>query len=306
MRIGTTYLVNILKYGYPPKVEDDFKGFELLGKLGFHYMEMEGLGREHAAHVRQNVNEYRRALADSGIHIHNFCVVDPALTSLDAKEQEQAFSNFQQMVEIGLLLGTETFHLASYAPPVHYNGRVPYALDGGEYVFGPQARVTIPDDFSWPHVWENLVRSCQRCADYVATFGKILLMEPRIGEVICSVDSMLRLLEYVDRPNLKANFDVGHFSAQRENVSLALMKLEGKFANIHIADNRPTDTDHLAIGCGDVDWQEFFRILKRMDYQGYLGLDLGARTDEELISALLASREKIRQYCEEAEIAIEW
>ena len=41
-------------------------------------------------------------------------------------------------------------------------------------------------------------------------------MEPRVGEVICSVDSMIRLLDDVNSDYFKANFDTGHFSAQRE------------------------------------------------------------------------------------------
>lgn len=77
------------------------------------------------------------------------------------------------------------------------------------------------------------------------------------------------------RPNFQANFDTGHFSAQRENVALALTKLEGRFANIHISDNDPVNTNHLPIGDGSIDWLEFFRVLKLMRYEGYLGLDLG-------------------------------
>ena len=102
-------------------------------------------------------------------------------------------------------------------------------------------------------------------------------MEPRVGEVICSVDSMIRLIKDVGAANFKANFDTGHFSAQRENVVLALMKLEGMFANIHLSDNNPANTDHLPLGQGIIDWEEFFRVLKMQGYEGYLGLDLGNR-----------------------------
>src|SRR5438552_934579 len=98
-----------------------------------------------------------------------------------------------------------------------------------------------------------------------AHYRKTVIMEPRIGEVICSVDSLLRLIEHVTRPNFQANFDTGHFSAQRENVVLALAKLAGKFANVHVSDNDPVDTNHLPIGNGSIDWLEFFRTLKAMD-----------------------------------------
>jgi protein FrlC len=102
-------------------------------------------------------------------------------------------------------------------------------------------------------------------------------MEPRVGEVICSADSLLRLIHDVGLPNFKANFDTGHFSAQRENVTLALAKLEGQFANIHLSDNDPANTDHLPIGQGTIDWHEFVRALHAAGYNGYLGLDMGGR-----------------------------
>jgi sugar phosphate isomerase/epimerase len=142
-------------------------------------------------------------------------------------------------------------------------------------------------------VWRALVESCQACADIAARHGRTVLMEPRVGETICSVDSLLRLIEDVDRPNFKANFDTGHFSAQRENVVLALAKLRGKFANIHVSDNNPVNTGHLPIGDGLIDWEEFFRTLKEMRYDGYLGLDLGPT--KSLVRGYRKSVERIQE-----------
>src|SRR5690242_8274686 len=73
----------------------------------------------------------------------------------------------------------------------------------------------------------------------------------------------------------KANFDTGHFSAQRENVVLALAKLKGHFANVHAADNHPSNSEHIPIGEGCIDWREFLLTLHVMGYNGYFGLDLG-------------------------------
>ena len=42
LKIGTTYLYTIMKYGYPPKPEDDFRAFEAIAEMGFRYLEMEG------------------------------------------------------------------------------------------------------------------------------------------------------------------------------------------------------------------------------------------------------------------------
>lgn len=276
MRLSLTYLYTIFRYGYPPTLEDDFKVLPEIRKLGFRFIETEGLGARKLFALSRRRERMRAALEENGLHVHNFCVVDPDLVSLNTAKQKQALERFKLGAGLAQFLGAETLHLASYAPPVRYLKGKPYQLGAkGGYKFAGNDRVRIPGGFRWDRVWNALVRSCRDCAGIAADHGKTVIMEPRVGEVICSVDSLLRLIEDVGRPNFKANFDTGHFSAQRENVPLALMKLEGKFANIHIADNNPTDAEHLPIGDGAIDWEEFFRVLKGLGYEGYLGLDLG-------------------------------
>ncbi|MGH9326392.1 MAG: sugar phosphate isomerase/epimerase family protein [Terriglobia bacterium] len=276
MKISMSYLYVIFKYGYPHKLADVLKALPEIQKMGFRYLEMEGLGQPLLMSLYKNRDTLVKALSDSGLHVHNFCVVNPDLVSVDAARRSRALDLFKIGAEMGDLLGAETLHLASYAPPVRYLEAKPYGLGNKTgYRFVDQVRIHIPKGFDWNEVWSALVASCQACADIAAQHGKTVLMEPRIGEVICSVDSLLRLIEQVQRDNFKANFDTGHFSAQRENVVLALMKLQGQFANIHVADNDPKNANHLPIGKGVIDWPEFFQVLKNMNYQGYLGLDLG-------------------------------
>ena len=303
MKIGITYLYTIFRYGYPPNPRDDFKALADIEKMGFHFLEMEGLGRRHAAGVWTHRKDFKRRLDDHGIHVHNFCGVDPDLVSLDTKKRKAACERFRRTAELGAYLGAETLHLASYAPPVKYRGKAPYEL-GDDYSFGNTFQITIPKGFSWKRVWDALVESCQFTAEIAAQLGRTIIMEPRVGEVICSVDSMLRLIHDVGMKNFRANFDTAHFSAQRENVPLALMKLEGKFANIHIADNDPRDTAHLPIGNGTIDWREFFRLLKRMNYQGYLGLDLGGR--ESIEKDYRESLRYLKKVADELQIRLEW
>lgn len=73
--------------------------------------------------------------------------------------------------------------------------------------------------------------------------------------------------------------------------------------NIHIADNRDAGVDHLAVGDGEIDWAEFFRLLKKMGYNGYLGLDLGR---ENLEQNLIRSREYILKTATAAGCQVEY
>lgn len=301
MKIGITYLYTISRYGYPPKVTDDFKALAEIEKMGFHFLEMESLGQDHLEGVWKHRQDFRKCLDDHGIHVHNFCSVDSDLVSLDARKRREAYKRFRKSVELAAFLGTETIHLASYAPPVKYVGHAPYQL-GKKYRFGNTFQVQIPHGFSWEKVWTTLVESCTHAADICREFNRTVIMEPRVGEVICSVDSMIRLIHDVGRVNFKANFDTAHFSAQRENVPLALEKLKGHFANIHLSDNDPISPDHLPIGKGIIDWNEFFRILKLQGYQGYLGLDLARR--ESLVADLKQSVQKLKKIAAQENITL--
>ncbi len=299
-----SYLYVIFRYGYPHKFKDVLKALPEIRKLGFRYLEMEGLGTQLLMSLYRNRNTLVQALADADLHVHNFCVVNPDLVSLDTARRHRAIEKFKFGAAIGALVGAETLHLASYAPPVRYLEAKPYGLGGKTgYQFADYTPIRIPKGFDWDRVWSALVASCQACADVAAEHGKTVLMEPRIGEVICSVDSLVRLIEHVRRDNFKANFDTGHFCAQRENVVLALTKLRGHFANIHISDNDPRHTNHLPIGKGIIDWHEFFRVLKNMNYQGYLGLDFGMTPS--LVKNYRKSVERIRAIGSDLKLEIE-
>jgi sugar phosphate isomerase/epimerase len=304
MKISITYLYTIFRYGYPHGVEDALQSLAEVRKLGFRYFEMEGLGPKLLKDLWARRQQLLETAAENGIHVHNFCVVDPDLVSLDKSRRSRALERFAMGADLAQALGTETLHLASYAPPVRYLSEKPYQLSAkGGYRFANQTRIRLPRGFDWDEVWAALVESCRHCADVAARNGRTVIMEPRVGETVCSVDSLLRLIEHVDRPNFKANFDTGHFAAQRENVVLALAKLRGRFANIHISDNNPVNTEHLPIGDGVIDWEEFFRVLKDMNYDGYLGLDLGMRRS--LVKGYARSVQRIQAIAKKLKIPIE-
>jgi sugar phosphate isomerase/epimerase len=304
MRISITYLYVIFRYGYPHSVRDVLAALPQIRKLGFRFLEIEGLGPAHLRSMYAHRKSVAAALADNNLHVHNFCVVDPALVSLNPTKRGKAMEGFRIGAELGAFFGAETLHLASYAPPVRYISAKPYQLGGKKkYAFANRTQVRIPPGFEWQSVWDGLVSSCRECADIAAEHGKTVIMEPRVGEVICSVDSLLRLIEHTGRSNFKANFDTGHFSAQRENVVLALKKLEGKFANIHISDNDPVNTNHLPIGDGSIDWLEFFRVLKEMKYAGYLGLDLGM--SKTIVRDYEKSVDRIQKIAQKLKMSIE-
>ncbi len=54
MRISITYLYVIFRYGYPHSVRDVLAALPQIRKLGFRYLEMEGLGPAHLRAMYRN------------------------------------------------------------------------------------------------------------------------------------------------------------------------------------------------------------------------------------------------------------
>lgn len=272
IRLGAAYAFQIAKYGYPPSFADLDRGLADLSRLGFRYTELEGLGAGWNRHFMHHRRRYERMLGDLGLHVYNYCIVDPDLVSLDASKRRKAYALYELGCENAAAFGAESVHLASYAPPLKFTRR-PYKL-GEKYHFKLDYRPTLPRGFDWDAVWGALVESCRRACQTADRFGLNVLMEPRVGEMICNSESMLMLLRDVDHPRLKANFDFAHFMAQKEILPLSWVKLARHVGGIHIADNDGRDVEHRQIGLGSIDFDTLLRAIAQSDYDGYIGLDI--------------------------------
>jgi sugar phosphate isomerase/epimerase len=273
MLLTACYLYTIDTYGYPPTIEQGLKAIDDMREMGFKYIELEGVGDEHIKAMYDNRQKYKQALDERGMSCVNFCPVLRPLVSMNKAEREAAYPTFRLGAKTAAFFGAPTVHVATYLPPIDFIGPKPYV---GALRFGESYKVKMSDDFSWARQWDALVDSVQKCSDIAKEEGLTLIIEPRVAEMICSTDSMLRLMDHVNRPNFKANLDCAHLNAQKEILPLSARKLEGRIAGLHFADNDGTDNRHLFPGDGNIDFEGLFRELVRQGYKGSLGVDLGS------------------------------
>jgi sugar phosphate isomerase/epimerase len=206
----------------------------------------------------------------------NFCPVLRPLVGLDSAARTAAYGVFRLGAQTAAHFGARTVHIATYLPPVEFIGPKPYV---GALRFGEKYQVAMPEDFSWSRQWDALVESVRACADIAREEGLTLIIEPRVAEMIPGTDSILRLMDWVDRANFKANFDCAHLNAQKEILPLSARKLEGRIGGVHLADNDGSDNRHLFPGDGNIDFAGVFAELKRQRYDGFIGIDLGSLPD---------------------------
>ncbi|MCK4418530.1 sugar phosphate isomerase/epimerase [Candidatus Aerophobetes bacterium] len=56
---------------------------------------------------------------------------------------------------------------------------------------------------------------------------------------------------------------------------MSIEKLGKRIFYLHVADNDGRDNEHLALGKGIIDWEEFFSALKKHQFDGYVAIDVG-------------------------------
>ncbi|MEX1095124.1 MAG: sugar phosphate isomerase/epimerase family protein, partial [Planctomycetales bacterium] len=119
------------------------------------------------------------------------------------------------------------------------------------------------------------VENCRSLAEYAATLDlKIALeLEPFPLSLLNDVDSMVRFIDEVDHPCLRANIDVSHL--QLAKVAPAeLAKLKGKAIHVHISDCDGQVHGDLPPGRGVVDFVPYLEEIKRLEIDGAISLEL--------------------------------
>lgn len=96
-----------------------------------------------------------------------------------------------------------------------------------------------PFDQCTPEAFEEvfpiLVDSSQECADYAAQYGMNTTLENH-GFFANGADRVIRLLNAIDRPNVRMTMDVGNFLCVDDSSEMAVKKCVGYADMIHLKD----------------------------------------------------------------------
>lgn len=297
MKFLCCWLYAIDKYGFPPSIPDTFAALREIKNLGFDYAELEGVSGPNLVSVYEARHEIKKVLDEVNLQVVNFVPVIPELRELDDEKRKYGREMFEKGLAVADTIGTEFIQIDSFPPCLE-------CLDGVQYDsenvtnYGARWRYRLSPEFSWDRQWEVWVESVKWCAQKARTVGLKLIVEPRVGEIVSNTDSMIRLIEAVNEPNLGAILDTGHQYAQKEILPLSVAKLKDRLMYLHLSDNDSAKNDHFVPGEGTIDWIGLFEALKMNNYQGYAGLDI-AKTNEELSVSYLKARDILNKYAAE-------
>ena len=146
MKVVGCWMYVINKYGFPPQLEDMFKGIKELGELGFRYIELEGVGKENLMEVVNHREDFLGLLKSLGVKLTNFAVILPDIFSMNKSSKKEALKLFEKGVETAKHLNSDFIWIDSFMPPVEIKeGKV----FSDTIEFGAEVKVKIPPDFVW-------------------------------------------------------------------------------------------------------------------------------------------------------------
>lgn len=93
-------------------------------------------------------------------------------------------------------------------------------------------------------------------------------------------------------PNAAALLDTGHAHVNGWKLSDVLRDLNKKLVGVHIHDNDGTADAHLPVGCGNIDWNDYFTALKEYAPQAVQVCEYAAINQYAMVTESLAKLEE--------------
>lgn len=154
---------------------------------------------------------------------------------------------------------------------------------------------------------DALVGALKEAAELARASGVVLALEPHVGHMAMTWESVLGLLTTVDSDALRVNFDAGHYFALGLDDRAALRQLSAYVVHVHLRDYRrrhrplcdlqldPANLEAVALGDGSYDLAGH---LDDLDAWGFDGVSSAALFVPDVRAALKRSAEYLRPLLE--------
>jgi sugar phosphate isomerase/epimerase len=138
----------------------------------------------------------------------------------------------------------------------------------GEYIW--ERQVIHPAE-----QWRTAVHNVRQLGNYAADLGLqiALELEPFRLSLVNNVENMVRFLDEVDHPAVKANIDISHLHLSH-TAPIEIARLRGKAIHVHLSDCDGRMHGDLPPGRGVVDFPPYLREIKAIEIDGAISIEL--------------------------------
>ena len=148
----------------------------------------------------------------------------------------------------------------------------------GEYIWEQQV---IPPK----EQWQIAVKNLRELGDYAGNLGVqiALELEPFKLSLLNNVDNMVRFIDEVNHPTVRANIDVSHLELAKVKPE-ELRRLKGKAIHVHISDCDGKVHGDLPPGRGVMNFDPYLREIKALGIDGAVSIELEYSPEPEKIA----------------------
>jgi sugar phosphate isomerase/epimerase len=237
-----------------------------------------------------------------------------ALSNLDRAERQRIK---QLLADAGLTLSAIAGHasLLEADPEAHAQNvaRLHAAIDFAvEWTQGdePPFVNTLSGGRSadWDQYHELFAERLAKSAEYAQSRGVTLAMEPHVDGLVDMPDRMIKIMEMVQAPALKVNFDISHFDIHGMSIEESVRALAPYTVHTHVKDQRGRypNYEFLTPGEGDFDYVTYLKTMRAYGYDGYINAEVSkmrqAKPDYDPYEAATLSYVTLARAFEEAGI----
>jgi sugar phosphate isomerase/epimerase len=227
------------------------------------------------------------------------------LSTLDAAERKRIASLLKQH---NLALPAIAAHSSLLETDPDAHAKNMWRLKGGvdlavELAQGDELPAVNTTPGGKPEEWEIkkdfLAERVGELVDYGASRGVTIAMEPHIGAIIDTPEKVLELLEIVNSPYLKVNFDISHFDIIGIPTEETVSALAPVSAHTHVKDQRgiAPDFEFLIPGEGTFDYVGYLKAMQAHGYDGFITAEVSfmvqARANYDPLAAATLSYETL-------------
>lgn len=162
---------------------------------------------------------------------------------------------------------------------------------GATVVCGPMhsAFATFSRREPQPDEYAHSAEVLHQVGDHARQAGIILAPEAlnRFECYLCNTMTQLAdLVRRADHPNVRAMFDTHHANIEEKRFPDAIRTIAPVLAHVHISEN-----DRGTPGAGHIPWDDTFRTLAEIQYNGWLTIEAFSRNDVDFANSIYVWRE---------------
>jgi sugar phosphate isomerase/epimerase len=128
----------------------------------------------------------------------------------------------------------------------------------------------------WDAKKELIAGRVRQLGDYAARIGAILAVEPHCGTSFDTPGKALWLMENVNHPAVRLNFDISHFDVIGVGIDECVPGMVPWSAHTHVKDQRGRypNQEFLTPGSGPFDFVHYLAAMHHAGYSGYIGMEI--------------------------------